>query len=65
MFNHCGEVIGIVSYILARTRAFEGVGFAAAFRSVRELLLSRPFLGAASAWRELSDGFEPLSPRTG
>jgi serine protease Do len=43
MFNERGEVIGIVSYIFTRTGAFEGVGFAVTSRTVRELLLSRPF----------------------
>jgi serine protease Do len=43
MFDRKGEVIGIVSYIFSRTGAFEGVGFAVTSRTVRELLLSRPF----------------------
>ncbi len=41
MFNAQGEVIGIVSYILSRSGAFEGIGFAITSETVRDLLLER------------------------
>lgn len=41
MFNMSGEVIGIVSYMLSQTGAFEGVGFAVTSSSIKELLLAR------------------------
>jgi len=41
MFNMNGEVIGIVSYILTQSGAFEGVGFAVTSNSIEELLLAR------------------------
>ncbi len=40
MFNMNGEVIGIVSYILSRSGAFEGIGFAVTSNSAQELLLA-------------------------
>ncbi len=41
MFDLNGEVIGIVSYILSQSGAFEGVGFAVTSNSIEELLLAR------------------------
>lgn len=41
MFDMNGEVIGIVSYILSQSGAFEGVGFAVTSNSIEELLLAR------------------------
>ncbi len=41
MFNMDGEVIGIVSSILGRSGAFEGVGFVVTSNSIDELLLAR------------------------
>lgn len=41
MFNANGEVIGIVSYILSRSGAFEGLGFGVAINTAREFLLER------------------------
>lgn len=41
MFNQKGEVIGIVSYILSRSGAFEGIGFAVTSNTVRSLLFER------------------------
>ena len=41
MFNMNGEVIGVVSYILSRSGAFEGVGFTATSNSIEELLFAR------------------------
>lgn len=41
MFDMNGEVIGIVSYILSQSGAFEGVGFAVTSNSIEELLLGR------------------------
>jgi S1-C subfamily serine protease len=38
MLNMKGEVIGIVSYILSQSSAFEGVGFAVTSNSIDELL---------------------------
>jgi S1-C subfamily serine protease len=42
LFNMNGEVVGIVSHILSRSGAFEGVGFAVASNSIDELLLAQP-----------------------
>lgn len=41
LFNHSGEVIGIVSRILTGTGGSQGLGFAVASNQVRELLLER------------------------
>ncbi len=41
MFNQDGEVIGVVSYILSHSGAFEGIGFAVTANTVRDLLLQR------------------------
>ncbi|MDP6343743.1 MAG: trypsin-like peptidase domain-containing protein [Alphaproteobacteria bacterium] len=41
MFDMNGKVIGIVSYILSRSGAFEGVGFAVTAKSIQEMLLAR------------------------
>jgi S1-C subfamily serine protease len=41
MFNMNGEVIGVVSYILSQSGAFEGVGFTATSNSIEELLFAR------------------------
>ncbi len=44
MFNQNGEVIGIVSYIISQTGAFEGLGFVITSNTAQELLLSGPSL---------------------
>lgn len=41
MFDMNGRVIGIVSYFLSQSGAFEGVGFSVTSNSIRELLLAR------------------------
>ena len=41
MFNMKGEVIGIVSSIVTESGGFEGIGFAAAVNTARELLLNQ------------------------
>lgn len=41
MFNHKGEVIGIVSSILTRSGGFEGIGFAATSQVAKEVLNAR------------------------
>jgi S1-C subfamily serine protease len=41
MFNMDGEVIGIVSYIMSQSGGFEGLGFAIASNTARNVLLER------------------------
>ena len=40
MFNMDGEVIGIVSFILTKSRGFDGMGFAASINVAKQLLLT-------------------------
>jgi serine protease Do len=42
MFNHEGEVIGIVSHILSKTGDNSGLGFAISVDSIREVIASKP-----------------------
>jgi S1-C subfamily serine protease len=44
MFNHRGEVVGIVSYILSHGGGFEGLGFVVTSNTARRLLLEDPSL---------------------
>ena len=41
MFNKDGEVVGIVSHILSRSGGFEGLGFAVAINTARELVIDQ------------------------
>jgi S1-C subfamily serine protease len=41
MFNSKGEVIGIVSSILSKSRGFEGVGFATSINVAKELMINQ------------------------
>jgi serine protease Do len=69
MFNMGGEVIGIVSHIVSKSGASEGLGFVVPSNMVRQLLLERrSFWSGVSGYfitRESAKVFNVAPPRVG
>ncbi len=42
MFNHAGEVVGVVSHMITKSGGSEGLGFVVTANTVRRLLIDRP-----------------------